>query len=520
MDKLGALPTLPALVSHGSMRSRFVLLVLPVAWMACFSASSGGGGADFDASSDATDFDTSMPMTDGPAPDTGMDVTVVDSAIDTSTSQEAAPAEAGPQDAALDAGPASQTVTVMGVGGPEAGVLVAFSTATGGPLGATMTDSTGTATTHAPPGGSVTVVLGMSLFTVLGVQPGQTVPLLDWSSYTMTAAQLTSVPALAPDSGVTDYAWYFGGGSPPQFPSIPFSRFMQTGQTPSFGIGTYGTTVGGALPNVIEAHNPGGVTLAWTTEKDVPIGGPLNDAGAVNVAPTTPWSTDTSITENLTTTSGDASVVVSALYFSEVADGVLLPLFSPYLVHGTFADFVQGDAEMGNVQQVIATRAPTPTVSSTMAFDVGPLATTPRPATATVTVPTPGQPTLAWTTSQGDFGAATGLVAITTWSATTDAGMTTGSWTIVAPGTTQTSITFPQLPPQAQSMVPPSGATGSLGAMYVMYGGTGVPAYPDLVGMSTRFTAVSGCVSGPLMPPLPHDGTSILMILAPGATGC
>ena len=132
------------------MRSRRVIVLFPLVWVACFSGSSGGNGnAQFDASFDASFDGTSPEAEPGEAstPEASADVTAEDApSVDASVE--------------ADAGPQPITVVVAGALGYEPGVNVVFGDATGAVLGAPVpTDSNGQARTQQPGVAMATVLL-------------------------------------------------------------------------------------------------------------------------------------------------------------------------------------------------------------------------------------------------------------------------------------------------------------------------------------------------------------------------
>jgi len=501
-----------------SMRRALLLSgSLPLVVLACFSQSSGGGGVTFDASNDSPSFDSSMPESE--APEASQDAPaetspIVDSGVDAVKDVVSEPS--GPP----------VTVTVVSASGAEMGVLVVFQDDTGNVLGTPTTDANGTAAVVVPAGSSVTVVSGSpsaaNLYTVLDVTPGMSFVVPDWSSAPSPTVQLTSVPSPSPDGGV-EFFWFMGGFATMTFPSVPFEEPLSlTSDQRPYGIGHFGSTVGGALPTLVESVTAGGSVLGWAGVKDQPLA-PLDDAGLLEVNVGGSWNT-TSFTENVTVDEGDASVISSGSYFEEAADGVLLPIWGgPYATHPGFADFAQGEADIGSngFAQVVVTRIPTPAANGTLTIDASNIGSLPVISNAGVSL-TAGQPTLSWTLSQGSSAGATGVVAQASWSATLpDGGAQVGSWTVVSPSNAGGSVTAPLLPTALAAYGPAAGATFSVQNMWLVSGQTGVPSYADLVGMAGSFWSIptTGCISGPFAPPLPADGTAAFAIYAPNDGG-
>jgi hypothetical protein len=490
---------------------------MPLAVFACFSQSSGGGGgAEFDASEDVIAFDTSMPDS-SQAPETGLDAPAEAVAI----------VDAGVKDVVSEPSTPPVTVTVIAATGAEPGVPVVFQDGAGNVLGTPTTDGSGVASLVVPAGGSVSVLMGTAgaanLFTVLGVTPGMSFVVPDWASAPTPATKLTSVPSPLPDGGVELY-WYFGGFATQQFPGVPFEESLSLSNSqPPYGLGHYGSTTGAALPTLVESVTLGGTVEGWASVKDQPLS-PLDDAGVLDIQVPGPWNTGV-FTENVNVDTGDSGAIVQGSYYEEAVDGVLLPLWGgPYNAHPGFADFAQGEADFGpdGFEQLVATRIPSPTASGTMTIDASNLASVASLDSASVSVPTAGQPVLSWTTTPASPTGVTGVVAQATWSGTLpEGGAASGYWTVVAPAGASNTITAPPLPAALAGYVPLAHASASLVTMWLVTGQTGIPTYADLVGMAGSFWSVpsGGCISGPFAPPLPADGTAVFSIVSPNSGG-
>ena len=204
-------------------------------------------------------------------------------------------------------------------------------------------------------------------------------------------------------------------------------------------------------------------------------------------------------------------------YLGEVAGGVLMPLTltNTPITHVGFADFTQAEVEFQDSNWGIAVSMTLPpTVSGSVTVDATELATAPAFTNASVNM-IGMQPTLAWTLSQGNLAAITGLVAITPFTLiTSDGGQLNGIWTLVSPGTAQASIAVPPIPPleaMAGGFATPT--------VYAVTGQTAVTTYGDLLKMGTHFAPISGCVNGPFIPALPSVGTALVSIYSSGL-GC
>ncbi len=511
-------------------RRRHLGLTLPAAsgvacvvCAACFSQSSGGGppGATFDAAM-ADDFSTSDSTT--PPEDS--------SQPEAAASDVTSPPEAGPDtsvhvDASTDGAVADAgtpvTVTVIGGAGYEAGVLVIFEDASGTVLGTPTTGASGTASLVVPAGSLVTVVIGPAsapvLYTVLGLQPGQQVPVQDWSSFVAPTLEVTAIPSSPVfDAGVFQYAWTVGGN--PQFgltvpsPTAPWSA--SPGAPTGYDIGVFGATVGAVSSVVAQAENSPGGVLGFAVARDVALAS--SDGGAINLDLGTTWSTATT-SQTVGATAPDAGAFTggNGTYLSEVADGIVMPLTltNTPITHVGFADFTQAEVEFLDSNWGIAVSLTLPpTASGSVTVDATGLAAAPAFTNASVNM-VGMQPTLTWTLSQGSLATITGLVAITPFTLiTSDGGQVNGTWTLVSPGTAQATIAVPPIPPleaMAGGFATPT--------VYAVTGQTAVTSYGDLLKMGTHFPPISGCVNGPFVPALPSVGTALVSIYSSGL-GC
>ncbi len=523
------------------MRIRVLLPVLPflpLTFLACFSPSSGGSGgnADFDASSDA-EFDSTSP--DGEPAEAAADV-----GVDVAT-------EAGPiVDAAVkpeaEAGPQPITVLVSGALGYEQGVNVVFHDATGAPVATAMTGAQGTASTLLPNVTMATVLLGTpnapAPYTVMGLSPGDIVPVVDLASVAnlpSQTAEVTAIPSTTSlaDSGVTQYyastgaCWtYFSG--PPVFLS-----FQSSSGLPCVGLAPTANAIVPVLPVVVEAVDVSNNLVAFASSTNISPAMP-DDAGYTEVALSGPWSTMFTDQYVNVTNVPDGGGAPYELKYSEVADGILSPLPSRTLpvdagpatllhvqTHTGFAGAVQAEAlwtsyttQGGTLAASLVTTAPPPSQSGTLTLDATALSTVPSFQTATTAAgPTAAQPVVQWTLASGDLGGATGVVMSVGWSSPLDGGgYQTGNWTIVSAGTTATSITVPAMPPSLAGYAPLPGASPLVNEMFVVYGQTSMPSYAAMLPLGSLFQVQSCSISGPVVPPLTGPGTALVVGFAPG----
>jgi hypothetical protein len=457
----------------------------------------------FDASFDAPEFDASMADVKTP---------------------EAAPAEAAaveastdaPIDASADASPSPVVVVVGGAQGYEAGVSVVFDDPTGAMLSTATTDATGRAARVVPAGSSVTVAAGSptapALFTFLSVQPGDTIVVADTSgvptSWVTTIPTVPSTPTF--DAGVTDYNAYSGVNhlGLAQLPLV-----LNITSYGNVGLAQNGTSFGAAYPVLVEALDSTSNVLGFAYSKNnSPFA--LGDAGSPQVdLGGGAWSTNV-LNETVAVMNGPDGGVAPQLTYSEVVDGVLTPIQT--VAHGGFADEVQVEAmfraSLGVGGTVVVSSAPPPTTSGTVALDTSSVASEPSFTSVTSSFPSGGSVSVGWTLSAGDLSASTGIVALTTWNATTDGGQQAGTWYVVSPGTSATSLQTPALPVPLAAYAPPSTSTVGITTIYAVDGQTEFPTYGSILPEASLFTSQSSpCIpSTPVAPVFPRAGGAIL----------
>ena len=494
-------------------RPALLLLLAPVG---CFSASSGGGSPPgFDAAQNDAEFDS------GTTPETSvdsstMDVTVMEASVD-------APVEAGPQPV---------TVVVTNAAGPEQGVPVVFQQATGAVIASATTNAAGMVSQLQPAGVQVTVVLGTatapSLFTIEQVAPGDTLAVYDPSADVTTAQ-------------VSVDSWSDAG------PSGTASYEVDVGSCSSFGAGPpvvvfLGTScaVAGQFPVLVTSFDVNGAVLGYAWQKGNTLPG---DGGVAHVAVSGAWSTATD-TQTVTTDSPPPFALANSdngyLGFSAIASGMGMErantyfgsigaddggVTSPFLYADGFPDFLQSEANVSNYGtsggnagvsiSAIATRGSSDAGSATTNLDITQLL--PPIQTASVDSTTnPVQPNVTW--DMGDAGSvasADGVVVAFTWSGSNDGGaFANGRWTIVAPPTAS-SAQVPALPAAQAGFGPFAGAFFTTDPAVIIVEASFLPGYAQLraqagtVALTSEFNSnLSYSSSSPIVvPPLPVNGT-------------
>ncbi len=474
------------------MRKIALLLALPTAWLACFSNDNGtpdGGSPEFDASgsSDAS-FDTS------PLADVG--TTFADSATDS----------APPPDVGVDAPPAVLTVVVGGAAGYEPNVAIVWGDASGAVLGMSMTDAHGSATTTMPTVAMATAVLGTvaypSPYTVMGAQLGQTIVVADvlgfQHGFAATTASITSVattPTLD-DGGPVSIQVRAGADCSTQVDGAP--PLSLPVYSDCVGLAPMGTSFGAAVSVVEEAVDSFDNPVGYAYSSGDSIG--AVDAGVLDIALPGTWMTTFGV-QTIQVADTDAGATPS-LSYSEVANGALFPLTlygvttldaavsvaDTAYTHPGFAQQVQAEAYYSGGGEgiggtALATIAPAPTGNGTVTIDPTPLASAPSFATTNVDFTAPSRPVVSWTLGGGtSLSGSTALVAIVSWYGAIDGGQDQyGTWTVVSPGGTATSLTPPALPPSLAMYAPSAGAGENALTLLAVNGMTAFPTYSSFL---------------------------------------
>lgn len=527
------------------MRKSVLLLSLPVAWVACFSNSSGGGGggASFDASADGPEFDSTSPDV---GPDAPMEAAQ-------EAGQDAAMEASPPVDSGMDvaheaeAGASPVVVTVGGALGPESGVTVVWGDATGAVVTSGKTNAAGMATQLAAPGSMVTALLGTpsapSLYTITDVQPGDNLVIIDQASVDFSfpegnniQANLTAVPMPLPGMATGLSLW--AGHCNDYFQSPPAALGLGGS---CIGVGPMGTSFGAAYPALVEANDVDFNLMGFTFKKNNGLSMP-DDAGYLDLdLSANTWLTASTQQSVTVANEQDAGIYTPWILYQEVANGVLFPLpqrqpsdggtlpsgTTLFTAHGGYADFVQTEIgynpdSMGFVQEAfaMATRGPAPSADGATTIDWTPLTTLPSLINMTIDSSVPAQPRVTWTTQAGDLSSSTAVMVYMPFGGTdADGGYQGGSWTIVSPGTTQSSLQAPTLPAAYAAWAPITGANFGPSAVYAIQGGTALPTYAQIKTASSIFTLQTSCIFGPVIPPLPAAGTLMVTGYASGSCG-
>jgi hypothetical protein len=450
----------------------------------------------------------------GAGPDTSM-------AVDSSTMDVTTVVEAG-VDAPVEAGPQPVTVVVTNALGPEPNVTVLFADATGTPLLTPQTTSaTGTVVeTMVPAGSQATVVMGTQalpyLFTVQGVEPGDTIAVYDPTADAALSSEQVSVDS-----------WPDGGPSGALTYGVGIGSCGNGADAPPVVVGlSAGCEAAGEFPVLITAYDANNDALGYTWKKGNVL---PTDGGIAQVNVTNPWST-ASDTQTINATGapgyfpGNQSLVALTAFATGVPTtydtyfGPLGPdggMSYPFTYAAGYADSIQAEANLstfGNNSSIsaIATRASAPAASGTTSLDMSQL----LPAIASSSLDTSSdagvaQPVVTWALTAGDagsIGSANGVVVSISW---TD-GSANGQWTLVAPPTAS-QVQPPALPSAVSAYAPSSSSNWGSPPVVAIVQASFIPGYAGLRAQAgtAGFTSlvIQSYTGGPIVPPLQTDGT-------------
>jgi hypothetical protein len=518
-----ARPFVPAL----SFFAFFAALAsVPLVPLACVSSNPtvtevDSGGISLDSGSSSADG--SVPGDSASADSSSSDAATSDgSPTDGATGDGAADGAKSPDGATNDGGPGPVTVTVVTPSGPESGVTVVFQSAAGTVITSAVTGSSGSVTETVPSGSEITAILGTaiapSLVTIMAVEPGDSLTVLDTTAVTTGPTETVDVPSLptgAPGA-TTGYRVYATAVCDTDL-STSFPLVMN--------LEPQCATAAGLFPALAVADGPSG-ELAFFFQNGnnaLPDGGPP-EGGVLDLTMSGTWTT--SGTQTLTASNLPTTVLSEGvLAFTEVAEGLPYtqassinvtdagPVTQSFASHPGYPDFVQSEVnvlasnsdivsggETGNWQSMaaIATRTST---TSPASFDLSQLL--PIVTAAGVGYDDPTHPTVSWTTS-APVTTADAVIAVITWSGTTG-----GTWTIVAPATT-TLLQVPSLP-TGNTLGPPSTASYSQTPLVILMDASFWSGYADARGGVSGVMALtnqnSDYAAQAIVPPLPVDGT-------------
>ncbi len=473
-----------------------------------------------------------------PTPDAATVDLDAGSTPDTTTPEsEAAPPEASPPDAqadtyvapeaeapeaSVDAGLPAVTVVVRNVVGPEPGVSVVFQDAFNEVLGTVTTDALGRASLVVPAGVQITAVMGTieqpRLVTIQAVQPGDVLAVYD---PTADGANGGVAVSLAPDAGAppgTNSTYALVGHCYVPVPgtttiapdcqsqgSFPVLVVATAGADGGYGDFAYTYTSGttatdGGVANVVAPgpwYAPLGSQTLTATNVDIDAGGTTGSAE---------WQ--------LTVDSIHLGVTTPSTYYFAATD----PYTDGVNTYPGFADSLQAEYNVtvfnsGNQSVDVMARKPLADGGATV-FDSSQL----LPIIDSLGFDT-GSMILTWGSSRGSLAGADGVLAVVSWTDSTDAGAAiSGSWTLVAPPGVVTAR-LPAIPAALQSLAPQSTAYFPTPVVAVVEADF-VTGYDELRAQASTLPVTGNLVNGSggnQAPPLPVDGTlRLTAITRPG----
>ncbi len=455
-----------------------------------------------------------------------------------------------PLDVAVEASVPPVVVTVVGAGGPEPGVTIVYDDATGAVvLGTATTDANGQAARVLPPGSMVTALIGdpstyAAPFTVMGVEPGDALTMVDWGSFptpgvdSRVGCSNVDIATLPPFEAGSPSFYVASAGHCASNTSAPPLGFSLGGQgcatyqvyaTGPSGCISTGPGAAPTFPLLVEAYDSNDNPLGFLVHNGnalPPVGAAdAGDAGTDELTLTGPWQTAMTSQTVSIINQPDGGNVSYTPTLSEAVGGTLMTAPQlivgpgvPFTTHPGYADFVQVEATYAVYFQsalAMANAIAPPTADGTITMDVSPMANMPVLSGATFDNSAPPRPVISWTTSQGSLSTVTGIIAFASWSyGGSDGGAPTGTWTIVSPPTTSTSVQAPAMPPSLNGWGPAPGTTGTDNIVVWGLQGSALPNYAAVRAAASAFPEVPACnITAPVIPALATPGTSLMITL-------
>jgi hypothetical protein len=416
-------------------------------------------------------------------------------------------------------------VVVVTASGPESGVTVVFSDATGALVATGTTDATGSVTQDVAAGSQVTALFntsnGPNLVTIVGVKPGDVLKLVDGPVYVNGANVQATIDAFTQgDASVSDYYISSAGCSTDTNGAVG---------TFEYGLGNGCQNVSGQVPILVQALDSSNNGLAWQAAQGSLL---ASDAGVASVDLTsTSWTTTfgtQSVTllnapdtlepgvgfTEFTAVDSVSSVAFGLSTFTGQYPDAGVQTFEFNATHPGFAAFDQIEADDTISQSggasvlAIADRVSTTTLASPSANDTIDLNDVlPTITNATLDATHPTRPSIAWTSAAPLTGAVATVVQVKWSDPLDDAGdVRAGTWTIAVPAS-QMSVVPPQIP-DASGLGPTTMASWSTAfPMVYSMNGDAFPTYDAIRATAALVGPALNVSTSPLLvPALPANG--------------
>ncbi len=420
--------------------------------------------------------------------------------------------------------PDAVTVIVTGSFGPRQGDTILFSDASGNVLGTGITGTDGAFSMVVPAGSQATALYNdnlnraQDLMTFIDVAPGDVLTVYDIAP-AVPVLDIPSIPP-SPPAGTEEYEFEVGQWGGEQTSCVqsdtspPYSISMQPLCDPF-----------GQFPLLVIALDDNSIPLGFASHK----GGTyrtLDTGGNGSVSVGGAWSTSLG-NATVTATNIPSTLPNVTVAFAEVASG--LPYsnaksFSTptagntasqtFQTHVGSPDSVMSEAVVSNggdnALQAIATRSapPATTATTTTTLDMSQLLPAINGMTNTATAT---GATISWTSAAPITGA-TGTVVVLELDGTNGTGEEQLFWNVVVPPDA-TSFSTPQIPTSAAAWVP-NASFHVIGHVTTMKGLSGLTTYAAFRAAASSLVTTAGAV-GPVVPPLPVDGTMVVTAYTP-----
>jgi hypothetical protein len=471
-------------------------------------------GMQNDASEDAPGHSTSDAGGDvaNPPPDASLDAPP-DAPADATDAADAA------------GGPGIVTVHVgNALGAPESGVVVFFSDASGALLSQATTVPGGDAAAVVSAGSQATALLGgamsgYELVTFVGVEPGDTLAVVDiWNTPDLDV-KVTAVPP-SPPAGTGSYAVSLGDSTGASFASPPGEVLA----SPTLGTDSFDPA---GFSVLLVAQDGASSVLGYASAKGGPF---LPDAGSsVSVAVGGNWMTSYgSVRVNAAGSAAQEPIGLtpyldeisggSSMYANSVSD-VVVPDAGPFgtntdtfATHLGYADSFQAGISIYNptTAQLVVKQVSAPAAAAGISLDAAQML--PVLTAVTLDASDVARPAMSWT-SASPLSSIDGTFAQLAWKTPPDSGAPlTGLWTFVVPPAAS-SLKAPVLPASAAAWAPAPGAIFSGPSSYspsVVAEETDLaPNYAAFRRLASALLPKTGIfpTAAQLPPILPADGT-------------
>jgi hypothetical protein len=495
---------------------------VPAFASACFSSSAGPSTADSATEPDdgGTSDAPAQPGPEGSTPDAAPSDASPDAPSDAGGVADVSADTYVAEAAAADAAPDMQappvpvvTVVVASALGPEQGVPVVFDDGYGQVLATGTTDALGRASAAVPAGSQVTALMGPvtapQISTIQGVAPPDVLSFYDTSNDTSgnwPDVHVAFAADAGPPPGTSDVRASIGdcNVSIPGDVTLSPECISASGAFPVLAIAQAGAD--GGYADLAYTFSKGNTLAPQDGVTNITLPGPwytdmgYQTVGEINPPSSSSGYSDLSLIAIASNVPTRASNSQDSVYYNQTPTAQF-PIYPEYYDALQAEGNVSVYEDFGLSVAGIATRGLGDAGTTTFDLSQG------LPLIDSVAVDTtiPSRPILTWGASAGSLASADGIVAQITW----QDGDTSGSWTILAPGTA-TSITAPAVSGLAAQWVPSATASVATPILFIVDADF-ITSYAELRTQASVFQITPNLYQGATgqndAPMLPVDGT-------------